>query len=292
MALFARTPACGVNLRPAGRLVLLLALAAAGPRGVRAHGMLTEPPSRNWLDWVNNNAYWPDANNAGGYKALGAYNGGDAPTARWPNGKHSLCGDPGSGPQPYMTPGPVVATYKAGQIVELHVAITTNHYGRFTFALCPADATRDEQCTKLQRADGKGVSWDLPAVVEGSRFNGGALREALRPMEVDAFYAWYPMGRVKCATTAQCGRFNGTPVYKLRFKLPPGRTCEKCILQWNYLTGHKCHPPCIPQDRYYPDCRANPKFRGTYLATMDYCGTQWAAYPETFWNCADIAITA
>jgi hypothetical protein len=39
-------------------------------------------------------------------------------------------------------------------------------------------------------ADGKGVAWDLPKVVQGSRFNGGALGENLRPMEVDNFYSW------------------------------------------------------------------------------------------------------
>lgn len=42
----------------------------------------------------------------------------------------------------------------------------------------------------LSRADGKGVSWDLPAVVQGSNFFGGALGENLRPMEVDNFYTW------------------------------------------------------------------------------------------------------
>jgi hypothetical protein len=39
-------------------------------------------------------------------------------------------------------------------------------------------------------ADGKGESWDLPAIAEGSRFNGGALGENLRPMEFDPFYSW------------------------------------------------------------------------------------------------------
>jgi 2',3'-cyclic-nucleotide 2'-phosphodiesterase (5'-nucleotidase family) len=43
------------------------------------------------------------------------------------------------------------ATYKEGQTVELHVLLTTNHYGRFEFRLCPAGATKDEQCRKLER---------------------------------------------------------------------------------------------------------------------------------------------
>jgi hypothetical protein len=43
------------------------------------------------------------------------------------------------------------ATYKEGQTIEVQVLVTTNHYGRIEFRLCPADATRDEQCRKLQR---------------------------------------------------------------------------------------------------------------------------------------------
>jgi hypothetical protein len=35
--------------------------------------------------------------------------------------------------------------------VELHVLLTTNHYGRFEFRLCPPGATKDEQCRKLER---------------------------------------------------------------------------------------------------------------------------------------------
>jgi len=43
------------------------------------------------------------------------------------------------------------ATYKAGNTVELAVMITTNHYGRFKFRVCPPGATKDSQCTGMQR---------------------------------------------------------------------------------------------------------------------------------------------
>ncbi|WIA14984.1 hypothetical protein OEZ85_001692 [Tetradesmus obliquus] len=265
-------------------LVLLGVICLATRAG--GHGILTEPKARNFLAWTQYNHYWPDGASAGGYKVVGA-NG----AVKWPYGKHSICGDDANkSDQPFMKPGPIVATYKEGQTLELQVLLTTNHYGRFEFRLCPADATKDSQCRKLQRADGKGVAWDLPKVAQGSRFNGGALGENLRPMEVDNFYSWHPMQQPQCASHAHCSRFNGMPVYKLRYKLPQGFKCERCILQWYYLTGHKCHPPCLQSDRYYPDCRSNPKFRGTYLAQMDYCGTEWSAYPEEFWNCADIKI--
>lgn len=45
----------------------------------------------------------------------------------------------------------LAATYQEGQTVEVQVLITTNHYGRFEFRLCPAAATKDTDCQKLQR---------------------------------------------------------------------------------------------------------------------------------------------
>lgn len=52
---------------------------------------------------------------------------------------------------------PRTATFKANQTVDLHVLISTNHYGRFEFRLCPANATADAQCTKLQRCGAAGL---------------------------------------------------------------------------------------------------------------------------------------
>eukprot|EP00775_Hariotina_reticulata_P004173 gene4173-4421_t len=189
---------------------------------------MTIPPARNWLAWINDKWDWPDGLSAGGYKIVGA-NGG----VKWPYGQHGLCGDSAyTNETKWMKQGEVVATYASGQVVELHVLISTNHYGRFEFRLCPANATQDWDCQKLRRADGKGDSWDLPAVAEGSRFNGGALGENLRPMEVDSFYSWYPQPHINCKWWAYCNRYDGYPVYKVKFKLPDGYKCDKCILQW------------------------------------------------------------
>lgn len=41
------------------------------------------------------------------------------------------------------------------------------------------------------RADGRGEAWDLPAIAEGSAFNGGALGvHNLKPIEADSSYTW------------------------------------------------------------------------------------------------------
>eukprot|EP00877_Chromochloris_zofingiensis_P007165 jgi/Chrzof1/2701/Cz11g25210.t1 len=253
--------------------------------GVLGHGFITKPAARNWLAYLNEKYDWPDGLNGGGHKVVGA-------SARWPNGKHSLCGDAANDPQQrFMKPGKVTATYKSGSIITIDVLVSTNHYGRFEFRLCPPGATNDKQCTKLQRADNKGLSWDLPMVAQGSRFHGGAVgMDNLRPARVDTSYTWYKQPHTDCAWWKHCDRYDNHPVYSLKYKLPKGYSCNRCILQWYYLTGHKCIPPCQRSDRYYPNCRNDPKYAGTYLKDTDYCGNPWAAYPEEFWNCADISI--
>ncbi|KAI8474513.1 MAG: hypothetical protein J3K34DRAFT_407221 [Monoraphidium minutum] len=268
-------------------LLVVSLLAAAGPRGAAGHGILTKPASRNWVDYLANNYYWPDGLAAGGYQVVGK--GG----VQWPYGRHGLCGDAADESKPkWNNPGPVQEEYKAGQEVELHVMITTNHYGRFFFRVCPLSAKEDKDCTNLQRADGKGDAWDLPKVAEGSRYNGGAVGlDNLRPMEQWNGFRWYPQPHVDCGYYKHCTRFEGTPVYAIKFRLPKDFKCDKCILQWQYTTGHKCNPPCLKGDRYYPDCRTNPKYAGTYLTNTGYCGEPGTAYPEEFWNCADIKIT-
>jgi hypothetical protein len=41
------------------------------------------------------------------------------------------------------------------------------------------------------RADGQGEAWDLPAIAEGTRFNGGALGISnLKPVETDSSFSW------------------------------------------------------------------------------------------------------
>lgn len=43
------------------------------------------------------------------------------------------------------------ATYKQGQVIDVHFFLSTNHYGRIEFRLCPISATSQSACTKLQR---------------------------------------------------------------------------------------------------------------------------------------------
>ena len=42
----------------------------------------------------------------------------------------------------------------------------------------------------------------------------------------------------------------------------------------------RAHPPIRLS---LPPPQNKPQYAGTYLATMDYCGGPYAAYPEEFW---------
>lgn len=76
--------------------------------------------------------------------------------------------------------------------------------------------------------------------------------------------------------------YAGHMVHVLRYQLPMGLRCDNCVLQWWYLTGNSCNPPCVPEDPAYPRC-------DTF---MGVCGSPGSNYPEEFWNCADVRILA
>ncbi|GAB4815625.1 hypothetical protein N2152v2_008081 [Parachlorella kessleri] len=61
-------------------------------------------------------------------------------------------------------------------------------------------------------------------------------------------------------------------VYTVQYKLPDGLTCAACTLQWWWTTGNSCVPPGSP-----------------FGGNSGVCG-DGGAYPEEFWNCADISI--
>ena len=73
-------------------------------------------------------------------------------------------------------------------------------------------------------------------------------------------------------------RSEGAKTYRFQYILPMV-SCERCVLQWLYLTANSCTPPGTPAD---------------YIVghNMGDCGSGSAASPEIFVNCADIRIGA
>lgn len=64
-------------------------------------------------------------------------------------------------------------------------------------------------------------------------------------------------------------------VHVMRFRLPRIR-CDRCVLQWHYVTGNSCQLPRTPSQHVVG-------------FNMCACGKSCAP-PEEFWNCADVRI--
>lgn len=179
----------------------------------------------------------------------------------WPAGQHGICGDPITDPTPrkheaggeYWT-GKPAATYQQGGIIKLTTVLTAFHKGRFGFRICKISGTSaaDETSQLTDACFNQNVL--VQANVAGAQAPGDA---------------YLHLGSVN----------NGT--YTTYYQLPSGLTCDgvtsRCVLQWYYLTGNSCNPPNEPAQ--YAS------------AGLNTCGDN-SPYPEEFWNCADVLITA
>ena len=214
-------------------LVAYLAVVGGRAPAVRAHGFLARPVARN----VQHNSDWcPHCLNAGGPWLV--YANGQP-------GRHGVCGDPWNGPKhheaggKYATPPRIAAVYREGQTFSARVKLTANHKGRWSLRLCP-----------------------IPA--DGST---GAEKRALTQGCLDKHLLRRADGK---------GPFTPVPQsasdFVVRYRLPKGVRCKRCVMQWTYETGNSCDPPGMP---------------GLHTG-MASCSA--STNGEMFWNCADISI--
>lgn len=256
--------------------LIQLVLAASLVGSALGHGLLLDPPSRNWQAYLKDHYDWAHELNAGG-KWVVSKNC----AFTWPAGQHGICGDkPGEGR--WLKPGPA-KTYKAGDTIKLQVIVQTNHMGRWDFNICPGGTTDESKCRPLERADGRGKFFYMPRIRD---YNGGATGESAVPTERGPIssWSWFSMPHIDCGFGCDRNQFKGNTVYEVRYKLPDGFTCDGCFLQWHWLAGHNCWPPCDKADPTYPACKA-PTYQ------LPFCGSPGSGYPEEYWNCADIKIT-
>ena len=138
----------------------------------------------------------------------------------------------------YNTPGPVKATFGVGSTIDIVVELTAPHRGYFKFGVC------------TQPSVTQGCFDANPLINAGDRGKGTP-------------YWW--LGP------------QGIGTYKLKFTLPAGVSCGKCVLQWMYHSGNSCEPPNTPAEFSSP--------------TLTKCSGPSDPLPERFWNCADISIS-
>ncbi|GFT37433.1 chitin-binding type-4 domain-containing protein [Nephila pilipes] len=201
------------------RFAVLIALTYVGL--VLGHGRLEDPPGRStmWRFGFNTEKNPDDAE---------LFCGGI--TRHWQRnkGKCGICGDAWDLPEPrphedggLYGKGVIAKTYKSGEVITATVNIVANHFGYFTFKICPVQpgVTVDQECLDkhtLELADGSGTKFDL-----GSK-----------------------RGHVK-----------------VQLKLPEGFKCERCVFQWHWKCANhwgicengKGRLGCGPQE-YFRGC--------------------------------------
>jgi len=213
---------------------IVLLLCFIGVVHVQGHGRLLEPPNRSSIfRFPEFQRFGPPANyddnqlNCGGY-ANQHYNNG---------GKCGICGDPYQDSVPRANEdggkygrGIIVRKYKKGEDISVLVNLSANHKGHFEFRLCP------------QNHPGTPVTQEC--------------------LDQNLLQIVSPNGSVGTQFPVYAGGIN----FEMKLKLPPNVTCERCVLQWNYVAGNN-----------WGVCADGVGATG--------CGPQ-----ETFRNCADIAI--
>jgi hypothetical protein len=225
------------------------------------------------MDYLLNYNYNPHAVYAGGTMAVSKDE-----TLVWPAAVRSgICGD-AVGEKKWDQAGPVRKTYKSGEAFDADVLFAQNHLGRWRLRLCPLDASDEAACADLERADGGGKAVDLVWTPGWKGVTSGFVP----PLAVEGFsiYPLQPIGKAQGCAAWACDQFKGMFVYRSRWRLPAGFRCERCKLQFEYLTASRCWPPCLPDQKA---CKPKP-------VEYPYCGAPGASYPETFWGCADVAV--
>jgi len=269
----------------------LFVTAATILQDVAGHGMLTKPRSRNWVARQSGQGeYCPHCYNGEGTGTVAKH----TPGGRWTypettasSVRHGLCGNGsplGGHKQTYMgskyTKGSSEGNYKPGEVIDIEVVITAHHMGWMEFSLCDKSTLDDPNGPITQGCLNK---------IRLERAPGDPSISPIDPAHKDRFYL-VP----KCYNEG-----GGEQLMKMQYILP-NIECEHCVLQWYWVTANTCVGPgygdgikeLFPND-YSGTCSGDGGSSGWVPGgaigdRMRECGK---AYPEEFWNCADITIS-
>lgn len=177
---------------------------------------------------------------------------------------HGLAGDPVDEEQPrtheaggkYWQPG-MFTSYTQGQVMEVQVTTSTNHKGRFGLRICKVsggyDVAPEREAEELTEA-----CFDENVLLQANVTRAQRVGER-----------FYYMGPYDPEWTT----------YNVYYQLPEDLICDgvesHCVLQWYWLTFHRCEAADAPE-RYT---------RGILRCENHDVNPP---YPEEFWNVADI----
>eukprot|EP00752_Nemacystus_decipiens_P001877 g1808.t1 len=162
--------------------------------------------------------------------------------------RHGICGDPeqtaAEGANVFGQENsvyPVLETYQEGSVIEMKVVVSTYHWGHLEFHICNSENLSDpdgpvtQGCFNmhpLDRADDDGDA------------------SPIDPDHPGRYYVDPPCRAAETDQTKPDGAHEGYVVTG-RYKLPEGLTCNRCIVQMVYYTGHVCKLPGY--DDFTPD---------------------------------------
>lgn len=126
------------------------------------------------------------------------------------DGKCGVCGDDWADPEPRehesggkYGKGVIAQHYTMGQVIDVEVDLTTNHWGYFELKICP--------------------SFDKTKPVTQECLDANPLYLVDDPTSFQ-----YHIPR----------HYNKSAYITYQVRLPQGLTCQQCVVQWTYMTGN------------------------------------------------------
>jgi hypothetical protein len=239
------------------------------------HGFLQVPKSRNYIANLAGQDYCPHCLSAGGPGTIqpltpgGLYPNPETTTSAV---RHTMCGESATIPaaQRVYNPAaiPSISTlpvYAPGAEFGMTIQITAHHRGHFEFRLCDAALLSD------------------PTTVTWACLNQNVLQRVSVPGEVSPVDVNHPE---RYYLEPECSPNYNKTIF-MKYRMPANVTCERCVIQWWWITGNSCNAPDY----------ANRSPQPAHVAS----GCQWwepnlpacsTTYPEEFWNCADVRLVS
>merc|ERR1712048_216462 len=209
---------------------------------------------------------------------------------------------------PYLVPSAVQRTYRAGEVVEFRVGVSTHHQGHYEFRICDQglDGTTMSSAQAGQDCLNK---WVLERAEPDASCGGEGSAADCQPVDDRHPGRWYlppPNQGTPAAGSEWVDKVatSGVAEYHvMKYKIPENLHCESCTLQWYWSTGNTClyDVDYLGQDGYFQrnkDAFAQMGWNPTDWC--QFCMASWAnednavcktgKFGEEFWNCADIKV--
>lgn len=201
---------------------------------------------------------------------------------------HGLCGDRHDRAE-HMAPygkyynGLTIGTYEEGDYIDMEAFISAHHLGYFEFYVCNLDCCSasdiGENCFR------QGCCRKLLRVAHPHCESGND--RVCGPIDWRYPGRWYlPPADMRDPTHNWYGGSNR----KMRYILPKGFTCSRCVIHWYWACANYCNPPGYADYKFPWVWAGIPGERGA-LGSINRnhgaCGDRPWDFPEEFWSCSE-----